>query len=118
MDTPPSMIEELSKWNNGNGVDMKTWVDFMGNYNLAVGYITLFWPKFVEFEQYIFTDAFTPEQVRGFESNPNSTPMSVEWVVNHFHLSDIHAAGEEVSVDKIIVLGEVLAEIYAAKLKW
>lgn len=118
MKTPPSMVEELSKWNNGDGVDLETWVDTMGNYNFAVGYITLFWPKFVEFEHYILTSRFTPEQVRGFENNPNSTPMAVEWVINHVHISDIHLADENISVDKVVMLGEVMAEIYTAKLKW
>ena len=54
MQIPESMKEELQAWNNGAGIDLEAWISCMGNYNLAVGYASLFCPEFVEFENYIF----------------------------------------------------------------
>ncbi len=39
--------------------------------------------------------------------------------MNHLHIADIqHYGCEDISKDKIILLGNVLKEIYEAKLKW
>jgi len=43
---PASMIQELSAWNNGKGIDLESWTGCSGNFKLAVGYSTIFWPKF------------------------------------------------------------------------
>jgi len=40
-------------------------------------------------------------------------------VLNHFHIADIqHAYCEDLSKDKVIYLGNILMEIYQAKLAW
>lgn len=121
MNIPESMKKELGAWNNGDGVDLDTWVSCSGNFSLAVGYSTIFCPKFVEFEDYIFQVDEVGEQlvnaVRGFESNPDRTPQSVEWVMNHMHIADLHYAGcKDLSLDKILIVGEALKEIYESRL--
>lgn len=122
MNTPESMKQELSLWNNGNGIDLESWMGCSGNFSLAVGYITLFCPKFIEFEDYIFVSdkPFDEEdiaRIRAFEEDRN--PISVEWVVNHLHIADIQYRGcEDISADKLIALGEALKETYEARLAY
>ncbi|NYZ63416.1 hypothetical protein [Luteimonas deserti] len=117
MNIPDSMREELGRWNNGAGIDLESWVGRMGNYALATGYLTLFWPDFVEHEGYILRRGFSEESLRGFEKQTGSRRKSVEWVMNHLHIADIHCGDEdELTEDKVVVLGRALKQIYEAKL--
>ncbi|NOU23151.1 MAG: hypothetical protein HOO93_15465 [Methyloglobulus sp.] len=119
MDIPESMKAELSAWNNGTGIDLELWIGCEGTFSLAVGYSTVFWPEFVEFESYILSLGFSETSLREFESQQGSTRKSVEWVMNHLHIADIQYYGcKDISKDKIIPLGNVLKQIYEAKLKW
>jgi hypothetical protein len=114
---PASMIQELSAWNNGKGIDLESWVDCMGDFKLAVGYSTIFWPKFVLFEDYILQEGFSLESLRGFEKDQSDGKVGVEWVMNHLHIADIHCHDREnISEDKIVFLGNTLKEIYEVKL--
>lgn len=124
MNIPESMIEELGAWNNGEGIDLESWVGCSGNYSLAVGYAAIYCPDFVEFEDYIFRCQESGYEelknlVRGFESQERSTPMSVEWVINHLHLSDLQYRGcEDISSDKLMFLGNALKEVYESRLAY
>lgn len=111
------MREELGRWNNGAGIDLDDWISCMGNFALATGYATLFWPEFVEHDGYILRKGFSETSLRGFEDQTNSNRKSVEWVMNHLHIADIHCHDEaQLSEDKVVALGRVLKEIYEAKL--
>lgn len=35
------LIPELPDWNNGKGIDVESWIDCIGTFQLAVGYSTL-----------------------------------------------------------------------------
>lgn len=119
MKIPASMVAELAEWNSGDGISLEDWVGCEGNYRLAVGYLTVFWPSFVEFEDYILTEGFTEEQVRVFESQEGATARSIERVINHVHLDSIqHLGCPDISSDKLVLLGNILTEIYQAKLQW
>lgn len=118
MDIPDSMKAELAAWNNGNGIDIESWVGCEGNFSLAVGYASVFWPAFTLFDGYILSADFSEKSLREFEQN-GSSRKSVEWVMNHLHILDIqHGACGDASRDKVIALGNVLKEIYEAKLQW
>lgn len=123
MDIPESMRSALGAWNLGKGIDLETWIYHSGSFDLAVGYITVFCPEFVEFEQYILRGPeLTAERIanlRGFEAQEHSTPQSVEWVLNHIHLADLHDGDEaDCSPDKLLVLGRALKEIHEARLQY
>ncbi len=119
MKTPDSMVADLAAWNNGTGIDLTSWVGCKGNFSLAVGYASIFWPEFVDFEGYILRSSFSESSLRGFEKREGIDRRSVEWVMNHLHIADIqHFGCPDVSKDKIVLLGNVLSEIYRAKLKW
>jgi hypothetical protein len=118
MKIPKSMEAELSKWNCGNGVDLETWINGSGNFSLAVGYTTIFWPNFVSFDGYILQSGFSESELRKFESREGITKKTIEWINNHLHLSNIHHGEcEDISKDKLVILGDTLKEIYEAKLK-
>ena len=119
MEIPNSMVDELAAWNNGDGISLEGWIGCEGNFRLAVGYMSLFWPEFVAFEDYILAKGFDEKTLRGFESRAGATAKSVEWVMNHIHLDSIqHLGCPDLSSDKLLFLGDRLKEIYQAKLHW
>jgi hypothetical protein len=119
METPTSMKSELAAWNNGAGIDLKSWVGCEGRFSLAVAYAELFWPEFVEFDGYILRKGFSEASLRAFELQEGGNRPSVEWLMNHEHLDSIqHIGCPDISEDKLTLLGGVLKEIYEAKLKW
>ncbi len=115
--TPESMIEELSKWNDGKGIQVEDWISCVGNFSLAIGYAELFWPEFIEFEDYILRKGFSESALRSFGKGCDK--KGTEWVMNHLHIADIHHYGcEDLTRDKVVILGNILKEIYSAKLAW
>jgi hypothetical protein len=88
-----------------------------GNYELAVGYSLIFWPRFVVFENYVFReDAFTEETVRGFERATGGKRAAVEGVINHCHIIDIHR-DVDASEAQVLYLMATLKQIWELKLK-
>jgi hypothetical protein len=103
----------------GRGIDLESWVGCTGNFPLAVGYLTIFWPRFVEFDGYILREGFSLESLQGFESTCRGNRRAIEAVMNHLHVADIQYHGcEDLSHDKVVLLGEALRDIYEAKLRW
>ncbi|MCR6498975.1 hypothetical protein MUO32_08030 [Shinella sp. CPCC 101442] len=118
-DLPESMKSDLMEWNNGGGISLADWTANTGNFSLAVGYSELFWPRFVEFEKYVFLEDFGLDGLRSFEQAPGATRRSIEQVMNHLHVADIqHSACTDVTSDKLVILGCRLREIYAVKLAY
>lgn len=113
------MKKELGAWNDGAGIDFDAWISCSGNFGLAVGYSSIFCPQFVEFEHYIFSCSEVTQQaiknIRDFETREQSTPKTIESLFNHLHISDLHAK-DDLSVDKIIIIGQALKDIYQARL--
>jgi hypothetical protein len=100
-------------------IDLETWTACEGRFALAVGYASVFWPEFVEFDGYIVGMGFSETALRGFESREGSTRKSVEATMNHFHLDGIqHGGCRDISKDKLLYLGKLLREMYEAKLQW
>jgi hypothetical protein len=113
------LIPELPDWNNGRGIDVETWIGCSGKYQLAVGYSTLFWPRFVVFEGYVLREGFSVESLRGFERQCADSRWSVESVMNHLHIASIHYHDlSAFTTGHALYLGRVLREIYEAKLTW
>ena len=119
MATPESMKADLSAWNNGDGIDLESWIGCVGNFSLAVGYLSIFCPEFVEYEGYILREGFSLDSLRGFEKSCSGNRKAVEAVMNHLHIADIqHYGCEDLSKDKVVLLGSKLKEIYEARLQW
>jgi len=113
------LIPELPDWNNGKGIDVESWIGCSGNFQLSVGYSTLFWPRFVEFEGYVLREGFSIESLRGFQEQSSSSRRSSESVMNHLHIAAIHYHDlSHCTAEHALYLGRVLREIYEAKLAW
>lgn len=54
------LIPELKDWNNGQGIDIESWIGCMGDFEKAIGYSVIFWPSFVEIEGCVFHLSNTP----------------------------------------------------------
>lgn len=115
MKLPESLKTELAQWNDGDGISLEAWTDCSGNFDLAVGYCTLFWPEFEVVGDYLLVKGHSKENIESFEGV--TSPLGVEWVLNHIHIADLHCRAEPpVSVQHCLILGNTLKEIYAAKL--
>lgn len=113
------MLPELAEWNNGEGISLESWIGCSGNFRLAIGYTTVFWPRFMLFEDYILREGVRPESVRGFEAQQKGDKRAVEALLNHLHIADIQYYGcEDITEERVVFLGRILKEIYAAKLAW
>jgi hypothetical protein len=116
---PIDMLPELAEWNNGGGIDLAQWIACSGNFRLAVGYSTIFWPRFELFQDYILREGFSAESVRSWEEHCNGDKRAVEAVHNHLHIADVQYHGcEDITDERVVWLGRILREIYAAKLAW
>ncbi len=114
-----SMKAELGACNGGKGIDLVSWVGCQGSFALAVGYSEIFWPRFVLHDGYILREGFSEKALAGFEEQNNGNRQAVETVMNHLHIADIqHLGCKDLTKDKIIVLGNILKDIYEAKLKY
>ena len=111
-----ALIPELRAWNNGDGISAEGWIGCIGNYPLAVGYSLVFWPRFVRFEHYVLREGFSEDALRGFERQAGSNRASIERVMNHVHLADIHGNAEAPTEAQLRYLGRLLGEIHAVKL--
>lgn len=119
MKIPHDMVAELAAWNSDRGISLDTWVACAGNMKLAVGYSTIFWPKFKLLSDYIVKEEVTEESLHSFEAQGKKDRKGIEAVLNHLHIADIQSAGcVETTVDRIKFLLPILKEIYEAKLAW
>jgi hypothetical protein len=111
-----ALIPELPSWNDGAGIDAESWIECVGNYELATGYSLIFWPKFVHFDGYVLRDGFSEEALQGFKRATDRDRVAVEAVMNHVHIADIHC-NVEATEAQLRYLGRVLKEIHEVKLR-
>ena len=114
-----ALIPELKDWSDGRGIDAESWIGCVGSFQHAIGYSTLFWPTFVEFEGYVLREGFTVDDLRACERAGGSDRRAIESVINHIHIADTHYSGcPDISRERVVFLGRILRETYTAKLAW
>ena len=69
MEVPDNMRAELTAWNGGAGIDLESWVGCEGRFALAVGYSSILWPQFVEFDGHILREGLSERSLRGHEAD-------------------------------------------------
>lgn len=114
--------DSLSEINNDLITDLKNygpsadgWLFNFGNFNLAVGYTLVFWPKFVVIDDYVLRHGSTKESFLRFLEATKGDPVATQIVMNHVHISDLHF--KEINEMQARYLGRTLRAIYQAKLK-
>ncbi len=114
-----ALIPEMRDWNNGAGIEIDGWVACTGNFRLAIGYSTVFWPRFVEYEGYVLREGFSTESLESFAMGSGIERWNVEAVMNHLHLDSVQFLGcEDINRERLLYLGRTLREVYEAKLAW
>ena len=96
-----------------HGVDPDVWIGGVGSYELALGHTLIFWPQFVEFEDYVLREDFPLDLLR--DSEETDPKWSVEALLNHIHLGDLHMCAQSNGL-QLQYLGRVLKEIHEVKL--
>ena len=109
------LIPETRDWNNGSGIDIRSWIGCIGSIEHAIGYGELFWPEFTELDGCIFFAGVTEQNYRGFMQQAGGNKRAVEAVINHRHVLDLFSVSEP-SRDQVVYLGRLLREMWAAKL--
>ena len=112
------LIPELSEWNNGAGIDVVSWIGCVGDFEKAIGYSTIFWPNFVEFDGFIVREGTTKQDIKSFKTQCKGNRKEIEALINHLHIRDIQYYECPGSTPELLsYLGKVLKEIYECKLK-
>jgi hypothetical protein len=113
-----ALVPELAEWGD-TPIGIEEWIGGEGNYSLAIGYARLFWPRIVQFGEYVLLEkSADAEAVRAWEAQVQGDRRAIEAVLNHVHMIDVHPSVEENSESQLIELGRVMRDMLEAKLKW
>ena len=110
------LVPEITKWDNGQGVSISSWIEMTGDYAHAVGYSVIFWPSFVEYNGCVFRSDV--EDIDGWSKAYDGNRQIIESTASHIHLRDLHLNDTEGNcLERLQYLASVLKEIYTCKLK-
>lgn len=113
------LIPELREWNNGLGIRAEKWILFSGRADQALGYCSLLWPDFAEYEGYVLKSPFDIERLQGWERMEGVTCQQVETAMNLCLLEGIFPEDKlppEVKQLQVCKLAMTMTEMYSAKL--
>ena len=111
------IIPELKTWTPP--ISPQNLAASLGRYPLAIGYLTVFWPQFVEHEGMVFLgEQVDKEAVLAWLKTTNGNKQAVEAALNHFHVLDIQHQGiwSEATEPQVKFIAHTLKEAWAAKL--
>lgn len=112
-----SLIPELTKWNEGRGIDIESWIYYLGSHEHAIAYAQLFWPDFTVHDDCVFLEV-TEENYNEWLEHTGGDKQAVETVINHRHILPMFfIESDGPSEDQIVYLGRLLKEIWACKLR-
>lgn len=116
-DQATKLIPELSAWNNGNGIDLLSWVGCIGRYDHAIGYAALFWPDFAIHDGCIFLKHPDLKIYQDWMTQTKQDRTAVESVMNHRHIVDILANSEFQPTREVVLhIGRLLKDMWSCKL--
>jgi hypothetical protein len=118
MNSTDDLIPELPLWNNGKGIDIDSWIGCLGQHEHAIGYLTRFWPKFIEHGGGVFLGSkFNEKSFDGFMTQTKGDVTSVERVLNHIHLFDWFLSSPKAPTRaQLLYLAETLRDAWSTKL--
>jgi hypothetical protein len=111
------LIPELKTWNPPQTPEGLAACE--GRYPLAIGYLSLFWPEFVEYDGMVFRGEEVDEaSLLSWLATTNGNKQSVEATLNHHHVLDIQHPGlwRDATEAQIKFIGQTLKEMWSAKL--
>lgn len=92
--TVPNLIPELSAWNNGLGISPDAWIYIEGRADHALGFCALFWPEFVQFEDYVLRAPLDVARLRGWENEGLLSSQQIETAMNAYMMNNIFPQDE------------------------
>lgn len=111
------LIPELKTWNPSQTPEGLAACE--GRYPLAIGYLSVFWPSFVEHDGMVFRGETVDEaSLSSWLATTRGDKQSVEATLNHLHVLDIQHPGTwlDATEAQIKFIGQTLKEMWAAKL--
>ncbi len=118
-----TLVPELKEWRKHNGPDFSidSWLACEGSISLAIGFSSVFWPDFTEYDGCVFIKShFSEDNYKAWVSAPYIKHYAqIESVINHIHILDFFSPDKnaETKDAQIRFLGNKLCEIYRVKLK-
>ena len=113
------LIPELALWNNGKGISPDAWIYIEGRADHALGFCTLLWPEFEEFEGYVLRSPLDIERLRGWERNGDRSRQQIETAMNAYLLDGLFpqdSAEDDLKSAQCEHLVAVMADMLSAKL--
>ena len=113
------LIPDSSEWNDGRGIDIKSWLSCMGTFELAIAFGELFWPELLMHDGGVyFADSFSEENYRDWMRHTHGDRTSVQAVINHVHVLDLFTPVETPPTrDQIVHVGRKLKEMWEVKFR-
>jgi hypothetical protein len=108
------LIPEMRDWNNGNGIDIDSWIQCMADHKVLVGCARILWPEFVEREGCIFL-AQKDGSYTGWLKRAKENKKAAEATANHIHVLHLFAT-ELPTRELILYVGRLMKEIWQVKL--
>jgi hypothetical protein len=110
-----ALIPELAAWNEGQRIDVLTWLCLVGSHAHAVAYGRLFWPEFTVREGCVLLADF--EEGPFLETLRTSDRRTTEWLMNHRHILDLFSEESGSPTRELVLhLGRLLKEMWTCKL--
>ena len=111
-----ALVPELAEWGDCD-IDIEFWVAGAATYSVAVGLSRLFWPEFLEFEDYILrAHQFSEDAMRSWEEATGGNKIAIEAVLNHVHVTDLFHNDQTGNETQVIDIGRTLQKMWRAKL--
>jgi hypothetical protein len=110
-----NLIPEMRSWNNGNGIDVDSWIQCMANHKVLVGCARILWPDFVERDGCIVLARHAPNW-QGYLEKAHGDRKIAEATINHIHV--LHLFATELPTRALVLhVGRLLKEIWQVKLQ-
>jgi hypothetical protein len=110
-----NVIPELKDWNNGNGIDVDSWVQCVANHKILVGCARTLWPDFVELDDGCIVIASREPNWRGYLEKVHGDRKTAEATINHIHI--LHLFSALPTRELVLYVGRLLKGIWQVKLQ-
>jgi hypothetical protein len=115
------LIPSIPEWKKVNGDDFSIidWITAEGNAELAVGYLKLFFPDYIEYKGGIFLSTHFSEDSYNKWEGATESKKDLESSMNHVHILDFFGTNEakdKVTREQLSFIGNQLKQIWELKL--
>jgi hypothetical protein len=113
------LLPALREWNDGAGISPEDWIFIEGRADHALGFCSMFWPEFVEFEGYVLRAPLDVARLRGWES-AGHPKEALETAMNAFFFDDMFPddqTEESLKSAQSERLATIMSDMLSAKLK-